>query len=175
MTWYLILNAYRWSPFWIRHLGSRLVLISSYEYRTFFRQFSHKGGCQNSFWLHFVMGEEVGTFSRGGRGVLGSLVGSTRGWERICHLHISLNIPSPPPPPPLPKQKKKFAYLFEFLLLIYPGHYSRPRELDDNAYASFFFREVGEKGANKQISWNVLIRGFAVFFEDKCRNVSKFM
>lgn len=122
------------------------------------------------------MGEEVGTFSRGGRGVLGSLVGSTRGWERICHLHISLNIPSPHLPPPLPKQKKKFAYLFEFLPLIYPGHYSRPRELDDNAYASFFFREVGEKGANKQISWNVLIRGFAVFSKisaETCQNLCK--
>ena len=93
------------------------------------------------------MGEEVGTFSGGGGGLLGSLVGSTRGWERICHTSPLIYLPPPLPPPP----KKNVAYLFEFLLLIHPGHYSHPRELDDNAYASFFFREVGEKGANKQI------------------------
>lgn len=95
------------------------------------------------------MGEEVGTFSGGGGGVTWQF---GREHTRLgAYLsHISLNIPSPTSSPPPPK-KKNVAYLFEFLLLIHPGHYSRPRELDDNAYASFFFREVGEKGANKQI------------------------
>ena len=106
------------------------------------------------------MGEEVGTFSRGG-------VTWQFGREDTrlgAYLsHISLNIPSPTSSPPPPKKKKNVAYLLEFWLLIHPGHYSRPRELDDNAYASFFFREVGENGANKQISWNVLIRGLLFF------------
>ena len=121
------------------------------------------------------MGEEVGTFSRGGRGYLAVWSGAHAVGSVFVTCTSPLIYQPPTSPPPPPNKKKKFAYLFEFSLLIYPGHYSRPRELDDNAYASFFFREVGEKGANKQISWNVLIRGFAVFFEDKCRNVSKFM
>ena len=94
------------------------------------------------------MGEEVGTFSRGG-------VTWQFGREHTrlgAYLsHISLNIPFPTSS--LPPPKKNVAYLFEFLLLIYPGHYSRPRELDDNAYASFFFFQGGGGERGKQTNF----------------------
>lgn len=147
MTWYLILNAYRWSPFGIRHLGSRLVLISSYEYRTFFRQFSHKGGCQNSFWLHFVMGEEVGTFSRGGRGYLAVWSGA----HAVGSVFVTCTSPLiylPPTSPPPPTQtKKKVCIPFWIFASNLSWALQSPKRIGWQCLCKFFFQGGGgERG-----------------------------
>ena len=63
----------------------------------------------------------------------------------ICHLHISHNaahLPATPPPPPPPKFCITF---FSFRL----GNTAIPCEIENNAYAKFFFGWGDGRGANK--------------------------
>ena len=137
ITWYLILHAHRRSPFWIAILDLQKSLFSRMSTGLF---------STIQPWER-VLKLILDTFCDGreGRHKEGYLA-VWSGARAVGSVFVTCTSPIiylPPPP-------RNFAYLFEILLLIYLGHYSRPREIDHNAYAIFFQGggEVGGKQTN---------------------------